>query len=154
MGMEIERKFLVANDAWRAQVTERTLLRQGYLSSEPSRVVRVRIAGEQAFLTIKGLTSGISRAEWEYPIPMLDAQAMLAICERPLIEKYRSLIHANGLCWEIDEFLGENAGLIVAEIELQDAEKDFAKPDWLGKEVSGDKRFSNSNLGKLPFSKW
>ena len=97
MGMEIERKFLVANDAWRAQVTERTLLRQGYLSSEPSRVVRVRIAGEQAFLTIKGLTSGISRAEWEYPIPMLDAQAMLAICERPLIEKYRSLIRADGL---------------------------------------------------------
>lgn len=157
MGLEIERKFLLQGDAWRElaqQSGTTTLLRQGYLSDARERVVRVRIDGEQAFLTIKGQNQGIARAEWEYAIPLADAQAMLVLCLTPLIEKYRSRIMYEGMCWEIDEFLGENAGLVVAEIELQHAEQSFIKPDWIGLEVSHDARYANSNLSKLPFSRW
>ncbi|MBI3230042.1 MAG: CYTH domain-containing protein, partial [Burkholderiales bacterium] len=145
-------------DGWRqlaaSNPANTQLLRQGYLSSDPARVVRVRSVDAKAFLTIKGQNEGIVRAEWEYPIPLADAEAMLAICQRPLIEKYRSRIMFGGFCWEVDEFLGENAGLIVAEIELPSAEQEFAKPDWIGEEVSDDQRYKNSNLGRHPFSQW
>lgn len=157
MALEIERKFLLQSDAWRELVRQsgRTvLLRQGYLSSVRERVVRVRTAGEQAFMTIKGINQGITRAEWEYPIPLADANEMLAICEPGLIEKYRSTVALDGLVWEIDEFLGANAGLIIAEVELTSADQVFNKPAWLGEEVSMDTRYANSCLSAKPFSQW
>ncbi len=154
MALEIERKFLLRDQSWRAQVSSRTLLRQGYLNDDPARIVRVRVVGEAAFLTVKGITTDITRAEWEYPIPLDDANAMLAICQRPLIEKYRHLLEVDGMRWEIDEFLGENEGLIVAELELQNAAQSFTRPAWLGEEVSTDNRYRNSNLGRHPFTAW
>ncbi|MEG2963671.1 MAG: CYTH domain-containing protein, partial [Janthinobacterium sp.] len=136
MGIEIERKFLLAGDAWRS-LGQAVLLRQGYLSSTRERVVRVRIEGEQAMLTIKGANVGASRGEWEYPIPLADAVELLdGLCEQPLIEKYRHRIEHAGMVWEVDEFLGANAGLIVAEIELASEDQPFEKPDWIGAEVS------------------
>ncbi len=154
MGIEIERKFLVTSDAWMQQ-GEPVLLRQGYLSSHPSRVVRVRIEGERAVMTIKGKSVGASRGEWEYPIPMDDAREFLdKLCEQPIIEKYRRRIPYAGFVWEVDEFLGANAGLVVAEIELPSEDQAFDKPDWVGEEVTHDKRYLNSNLIALPFSKW
>jgi len=118
MGIEIERKFLLAGDDWRA-LGEPVLGRQGYLTSDPVRTVRVRIYGEQGFITIKSKSEGASRGEWEYPIPLQDAAELLdGLCERPLVEKYRRRIEHAGFTWEVDEFLGENAGLVVAEIEL------------------------------------
>ena len=116
MAIEIERKFLVQGDAWRSAPA--VYYSQGYLNRDKSRTVRVRIAGEAAFLTIKGITQGASRAEFEYPIPLADAYQLLALCELPLIEKYRREIPYQGLLWEVDEFLGDNAGLVVAELEL------------------------------------
>jgi adenylate cyclase len=161
MAIEIERKFLLLNEEWRAQVSLRTLFRQGYLCTDPTRVVRVRVVGAEAYLTVKGITTDISRAEWQFDIPLEEANEMLAICQQPLIEKYRHLIwiskddeDEDEVCWEIDEFLGENAGLIVAEIELQSVEQSYERPSWLGQEVSGDKRYSNSNLVRAPFSTW
>lgn len=153
MGVEIERKFLLASDAWRAGAVG-TEYRQGYLSRDPARTVRVRVAGEQAFLTIKGRNEGISRAEFEYAIPLADALALLPLCEGPLIEKVRYRIPQGDLCWEIDEFLGQNAGLTVAEIELPTADTPFERPAWLGYEVSGDPRYYNSSLSKTPYSEW
>lgn len=157
MALEIERKFLLQGDAWREllrQSGSTVLLRQGYLSTARERVVRVRTAGEQAFLTIKGKNQGIARAEWEYPIPLEEANEMLAICAPALIEKYRSTLVVDGLTWEIDEFLGANAGLILAEVELLSADQAFRKPAWLAEEVSLDMRYANSNLSKNPFSQW
>ena len=154
MGIEIERKFLLAGDAWRG-LGQAVLLRQGYLSSARERVVRVRIEGEQAMLTIKGANVGASRGEWEYPIPLADAVELLdGLCEQPLIEKYRHRIEHAGMVWEVDEFLGANAGLIVAEIELASEDQPFEKPDWVGAEVSGDARYYNANLIRHPFSQW
>ncbi len=154
MGVEIERKFLVRGDDWR-DLGQAILLRQGYLSSDPERVVRVRTEGEKAMLTIKGKNFGASRGEWEYPIPMADAQYMLDhLCQRPIIEKYRARIPYQGMTWEVDEFLGENAGLLVAEIELTAQDQAFAKPDWIGEEVTQDARYYNANLVRHPFSKW
>lgn len=154
MSVEIERKFLVCNDRWKL-LGEGVLLRQGYLSSTPERVVRVRIEDNKAMLTIKGKAVGATRGEWEYPVPVEDAQAMLNdLCERPLIEKRRYRIPYEGMLWEVDEFLGENAGLVVAEIELESEQQTFAKPDWLGEEVTQDKRYYNSNLLRHPYSKW
>lgn len=154
MGVEIERKFLLAGDAWRALGTP-VLLRQGYLSSKRERVVRVRIEGEQAMLTIKGASVGASRGEWEYPIPMPDAEEFLGqLCEQPIIEKYRRRIDFGGMVWEVDEFLGVNAGLVVAEIELTSEDQPFDKPDWIAAEVTDDARYFNANLIAHPFSQW
>ncbi|MBE3025171.1 CYTH domain-containing protein [Janthinobacterium sp. BJB1] len=154
MGIEIERKFLLASDAWRG-LGQPVLLRQGYLSSARERVVRVRIEGEQAMLTIKGANVGATRGEWEYPIPLADAVELLdGLCEQPLIEKVRHRIEHAGMVWEIDEFLGANAGLVVAEIELASEDQPFEKPEWIGAEVSGDARYYNANLIRHPFSQW
>ncbi|WP_215408699.1 CYTH domain-containing protein [Janthinobacterium sp. JC611] len=154
MGVEIERKFLLAGDAWRG-LGHAVLLRQGYLSSARERVVRVRIEGEQAMLTIKGANVGATRGEWEYPIPLADAAELLdGLCEQPLIEKIRHRIEHAGMVWEVDEFLGANAGLVVAEIELASEDQPFDKPGWIGAEVSGDARYYNANLIRHPFSQW
>ncbi|KAB8057227.1 CYTH domain-containing protein [Janthinobacterium sp. FT14W] len=154
MGIEIERKFLLQGDAWRG-LGQAVLLRQGYLSSARERVVRVRIEGGQAMLTIKGANVGATRGEWEYPIPLADATELLdGLCEQPLIEKYRHRIEHAGMVWEVDEFLGANAGLVVAEIELASEDQPFGKPDWVGAEVSGDARYYNANLIRHPFSQW
>ena len=154
MGVEIERKFLLQGDAWRG-LGQAVLLRQGYLSSARERVVRVRIEGEQAMLTIKGANVGATRGVWEYPIPLDDAVELLdGLCEQPLIEKVRHRIEHAGMVWEVDEFLGANAGLVVAEIELASEDQPFEKPEWIGVEVSGDARYYNANLIRHPFSQW
>jgi adenylate cyclase len=152
VGQEIERKFLVASE-WQPRDAG-TLYRQGYLSSHPERVVRVRIAGDNAMLTIKGITTGVTRLELEYPIPLADAAQLLAICEQPLIEKHRHLEHHAGKRWEIDVFLGANAGLVIAELELASEDEPFERPPWLGAEVSGDPRYYNNNLIATPFTTW
>ena len=152
MAIEIERKFLVQGDAWRSAPA--VYYSQGYLNRDKSRTVRVRIAGEAAFLTIKGITQGASRAEFEYPIPLADAYQLLALCELPLIEKYRREIPYQGLLWEVDEFLGDNAGLVVAKLELPDEGTPFTKPAWVGAEVTGDERYYNANLCQHPYKNW
>lgn len=154
MGIEIERKFLVAGEAWRDEASAQTRFSQGYLSRDPARTVRVRIAGEQAFLTIKGKTTGATRAEFEYAVPLVDAQALLAMSDGPVVEKIRHLCLFEGMTWEVDEFLGANAGLVVAEIELQSEGEAFARPAWLGEEVTGDGRYVNANLAVRPFTSW
>jgi adenylate cyclase len=154
MAKEIERKFLVKGDAWRA-LAKGTTYRQGYLNSAKERTVRVRTAEDKAFLTIKGLTLGATRAEYEYAIPFDEGTAMLdALAEKPLIEKKRYKIPAGDLTWEIDEFLGDNAGLILAEVELKSEDQAFDRPAWLGDEVTGDTRYYNANLIKKPFRRW
>lgn len=153
MGVEIERKFLLASDAWRQGATGVEYC-QGYLSRDPARTVRVRIAGSKGFLTIKGRNEGVARAEFEYAIPLEDARELMALCEGPLIEKCRYNVEFAGFMWEIDEFFGENAGLIVAEIELPAADTEFARPEWLGVEVSSDPRYYNSSLSRTPYSRW
>ena len=153
MPKEIERKFLVNGDSWR-QLGEGSLYRQGYIPSQGA-TVRVRIAGNQGYLTIKGPTVNFSRSEFEYPIPLADAQEMLdTLCDRPLIEKTRYKIEWAGLVWEVDEFAGANQGLILAEVELTDEAQQVEIPDWIGTEVTGDPRYFNSYLVKHPFAKW
>jgi CYTH domain-containing protein len=153
MGKEIERKFLVQGTVWR-ELSEGIPYRQGYLSSVKERTVRVRTIQDRGFLTVKGVTQGISRLEYEYAIPLEDANALLAICEKPLIEKNRYKIPFDGLIWEVDEFFGDNDGLIIAEVELVSADQSFSKPSWVGEEVSADPRYYNSNLIKNPFKNW
>lgn len=154
MGQEIERKFLIKDDSWRG-LTEGIMYRQGYLCRDKERVVRLRTVGDKGFLTIKGLTVGASRTEYEYEIPLADCLMMLAeLAEKPLIEKMRYNIPHGGLIWEIDEFLGENKGLLVAEVELTSEDQNFSKPAWVGAEVTGDARYYNSNLIAQPFSQW
>ena len=154
MGVEIERKFLPANDGWRA-LAEPVLQRQAYLSSQAERVVRVRVEGARAMLTIKGPNVGATRSEWEYPIALADANQMLDhLCQQPVIEKLRRRIAHAGHTWEVDEFLGANAGLVVAEIELSAEDEAFVKPPWVGVEVTGQTRYYNSSLGRYPFSCW
>ena len=153
MGLEIERKFLVTGTAWKALATG-VLTRQGYLSTAVDRTVRVRIAGDRGFLTIKGRTHGLSRAEFEYAIPVEDAAAMLDLCEKPLIEKTRYRVPFGAHTWEVDEFHGANAGLVVAEVELESADEEPALPPWVGREVSRDARYYNANLVKRPFTTW
>jgi adenylate cyclase len=154
MGTEIERKFLLTGDAWRGMAVG-IEYRQGYLGLDKERTVRVRIAGDQAFLTIKGKTNGISRMEYEYPIPVEDASILLAeLCEQPIIEKKRYKISYQGFVWEVDEFFGENEGLFVAEIELEEEGQEFEKPPWVGTEVSSDRRYCNASLIKKPYSMW
>ena len=153
MGQEIERKFLVTGDAWRTG--QGKLIRQGYLHNEINGNVRVRVKGERAYLTIKSSTTGITRLEFEYEIPLEEANELLdKLCQKPLIEKIRHEVQVGGLKWEVDEFLGKNEGLVVAEIELENEEQGFPKPSWVGVEVSEDARYLNSNLVKNPYSKW
>lgn len=154
MGTEIERKFLVTGDGWRDDSTS-TPFRQGYLSTVKERTVRVRAAGDNGWLTIKGITVGASRTEFEYVIPLDDANAMLdELCERPIIEKTRHVVDVDGTTWEIDEFSGVNQGLVVAEVELDNADETFTPPDWLGEEVTDDPRYFNANLIAHPYSEW
>jgi adenylate cyclase len=154
MVLEIERKFLVTGTAWKT-LAAGVLTRQGYLSSAAERTVRVRIAGEKGFLTVKGVNRGVTRTEFEYPIPAVDAAAMLDdLCERPLIEKIRYRIPFGAHVWEVDEFHGVNDGLVVAEVELASADEEPALPPWVGREVSRDARYFNANLVKRPFTTW
>jgi len=154
MPKEIERKFLVKGDSWRGQGSGKHY-RQGYLSTVKERTVRVRTAGEKGFITVKGINVGASRAEYEYGIPLADAKEILErLCERPLIEKTRYRIELGGLTWEVDEFEGENRGLITAEVELTDEHQAVSLPDWIGHEVTTDPRYFNSSLVAHPFSKW
>lgn len=154
MGIEIERKFLVVNDSWRANAIG-TLFRQGYLSVEPKKTVRVRLEGDVGKLTVKGKTKGISRLEYEYEIPKQDAEEMLNnLCTGRLIEKTRYRVKHAGLIWEIDEFYGDNEGLIIAELELDSEDAPFEKPEWVGEEVSSDVRFYNANLARRPYKEW
>lgn len=154
MATEIERKFLVEGEDWRSLGTG-TIYRQGYLTSGAGKTVRVRVAGDRAYLTIKGPSVGMSRAEYEYPIPVADALEMLqTLCDLPPIAKVRYRIPHEGLVWEVDEFEGANQGLIVAEVELQDEQQAVVLPDWIGQEVTGDPRYFNSNLAEHPFQTW
>ena len=151
---EIERKFLVVGEEWRRTASGRRY-RQGYLSTDPSRAVRVRTVGDHGFLTIKGATRGATRDEYEYAIPVAEAQAMLdRLCLRPLIEKVRYAIPFQGRIWEVDEFLGENAGLVMAEVELEREGQEIAIPAWIGEEVTDDPRYYNANLVRNPFCRW
>ena len=156
--LEIERKFRLRDDRWRQAVkairAERMV--QGYLNRDPQRSVRVRLAGDRAWLTIKGMSEGASRREFEYSIPAAEADAMLALCEGPLIDKrrYRLPLESDSRVWEIDEFLGDNAGLVVAELELRHEDEPFPRPDWLGEEVTGDPKYYNSSLSQRPFTRW
>ena len=154
MPSEIERKYLVPKEAWKPS-TSGVLYRQGYLSSTIERVVRIRIAGDRAYLTVKGPATGVTRLEFEYSIPIDDAATMLdRLCERPLIEKTRYREEFEGHHWEVDEFHGNNSGLVIAEIELANASEQFAMPPWAAAEVSDDPRYFNANLVLNPYKNW
>ncbi|NJO94267.1 MAG: CYTH domain-containing protein [Hydrococcus sp. RM1_1_31] len=154
MAIEIERKYLVKGNTWRS-LGVGEVYRQGYIATQEGVAVRVRIVGDRGYLTIKGKTVGIARSEFEYQIPIEDAQIMLeTLCDRPLIEKIRYKILVGDLVWEVDEFLGENAGLILAEVELIDEKEIIELPDWIGQEVSEDNRYYNVNLAKYPYQQW
>jgi len=154
MGKEIERKYLVKGDSWRTGAKGKHY-RQGYLSTVKERTVRVRTAGDKGYITVKGITKGASRSEFEYEIPSADANEMLDnLCERPLIEKTRYRIPQGGITWEVDEFAGENKGLIVAEVELKDENQKVGLPGWIGEEVTKDPRYFNANLVAKPYTKW
>jgi adenylate cyclase len=153
MGTEIERKFLVVGDDWRA-VASGTDYVQGYLSRDVARIVRVRRAGPAAYLTIKGIPEGARRPEFEYPIPLSDAQQLMNLCLPPLVEKTRYVIKYGGKRWEVDEFHGDNRGLILAEIELPSEDEPIDIPPWIGQEVSGDPRYFNSYLSEHPYTQW
>ncbi len=155
MNIEIERKFLVINDDWRFLYTSSSDYCQGYIYTYNNTTVRVRIADNQGYLTVKGLRKGNSRIEFEYQIPVEDAQTMLDnLCDRPLIEKIRHKINYDDLVWEIDDFKGENEGLIIAEVELTSENQIIKLPSWIGVEVTQDNRYYNSNLVKYPYSQW
>lgn len=154
MAIEIERKFLVKGNQWKG-VAHPTIYRQGYIYTHNKTTVRVRIAGNQAYLTIKGKRNGNARSEFEYPIPLEDAEEMLnTLCDRPLIEKTRYQLVVDDLIWEIDEFSGENEGLILAEVELKNEDQLIDLPNWIGEEVTEDERYYNASLVKYPYSKW
>ncbi|MDA7549181.1 MAG: adenylate cyclase [Bacteroidetes bacterium] len=154
MAKEIERKFLVAHQAWRESVNTIHVFKQGYLSYDSERTVRVRATEVTGYLTIKGITEGLTRDEFEYEIPLADALALLQLCERPAIEKKRYIVPNGAHDWEVDVFEGVNEGLVVAEIELGSEDEAFEKPSWLGNEVSGDRKYSNSALSLHPFKNW
>jgi adenylate cyclase len=153
MGKEIERKYLVKGDAWR-KLAPGVRYRQGYLSTVKERTVRVRTVDAKAYLTVKGLTVGATRHEFEYEIPTADAAVLLDMCEQPLVEKVRYRIPFQGLTWEVDEFEGVNRGLIVVECELTSEDQRIERPPWVGEEVTGDPRYFNSNLIAHPFTTW
>ncbi|WP_299978685.1 CYTH domain-containing protein [Desulfobacula sp.] len=154
MAIETERKFLL-HYLPSSLLVNGTLIRQGYMVNKKDMVVRVRLSGDSAFLTVKGATRNASRKEYEYPIPQQDATEMLRLfCKKPLIEKTRYQIEFKGFEWVIDQFSGDNQGLVVAEIELDSIDQPFEKPDWIGKEVTHDPRYFNSNLIETPYSTW
>lgn len=155
MAIEIEHKFLLADDSWRSFVHQSAVFKQGYLSSVANTSIRVRISGDQAWLNIKSAVIGTHRHEYEYAIPLADAEEMIAdLCKKPLIEKTRHYVAHEGHVWEIDEFFGANEGLCVAEIELSAIGEAFVKPAWLGAEVTDDLRYYNNNLAVHPYSQW
>jgi CYTH domain-containing protein len=156
MSLEIERKFLVKNNDFKKVAYQQKIIKQGYLNSDKNRTVRVRIADDNAFITIKGKanSSGTSRFEWEKEIDKNDAEQLLFLCEPSIIDKSRFLVKNEHLIFEVDEFYGDNQGLVVAEIELNFEDEKFEKPTWLGKEVTGDLKYYNSNLSKVPFKSW
>lgn len=156
MAIEIERKFLITSDEFKQKAHQKNYIKQGFLNADKNRVVRVRIMNDLGFLTIKGASnkSGTSRFEWEKEIDLQEAKDLLNLCEKGIIEKYRYLVKIDNHTYEIDEFLGENEGLLVAEIELNNENEHFTKPNWLGEEVTGNIKYYNSNLSKLPFLKW
>ena len=152
MATEIERKFLVRGTGWRTNTGIRII--QGYLNRDSKRTVRVRLAGARSFISIKSTTIGATRAEFEYEIPACDVEHLLKFCGGPLIEKVRYTVTYNGTTWEIDEFHGANAGLIIAEVELESEKQTFKRPPWLGADVTEDPRYFNSNLVACPYSSW
>ncbi|WP_026223781.1 CYTH domain-containing protein [Methylosarcina fibrata] len=155
MALEIEHKFLLANDDWRNHIQRSVRYRQGYLSSLPTSSIRIRVSDNHAWLNIKSATIGTQRHEYEYEIPLPDADELLTmLCKKPLIEKIRHFVEDNNKIWEIDEFEGENKGLIIAEIELSETGETFTKPAWLGAEVTDDLRYYNNNLALHPYSEW
>lgn len=155
MAKEIERKFRVRSDDWRVLVERSTLLRQGYLANTERASIRVRLAAERALLSVKGMEPGLSRDEYEVPLPMTDAREMLdRLCEGMPIEKWRHIVTHQGSEWEIDEFLGENAGLVIAELELDSEDAPFARPAWLGTEVTHEERYYNFRLSQKPYRHW
>jgi len=155
MATEIERKFLVVDDRWRGESRRRQRLVQGYLANTDRGSIRVRLEGDRASLNIKSMTLDVTRSEFDYPIPVDEAEIILhSLCMKPLIEKTRHYLVHEGHTWEVDEFHGDNAGLVVAEIELRDKSEPFAKPSWLGKEVSDDPRYYNVCLVERPFRSW
>ena len=161
MALEIERKFLVTGDGWRAAAREVVAMAQGYINDQAAMdsgaqraSVRVRIEGDQARLNIKSRTLGHTRQEFDYPLPVADARALLALCVGGVIDKRRHYVEHAGHLWEVDEFLGDNAGLVVAEIELESADESFARPDWAGREVTDSARYYNLALASRPYSQW
>ena len=155
MGVEVERKFLVVDDSWRAEVTKATRIVQGYLARTGRVTLRVRVKGEAGFVTIKGETRGISRSEFEYPIPLADARAMLdGLADGPVVDKVRHLVPVGGHTWEVDVIEGANAPLVMAEVELGDPDEPFELPSWAGQDVSDDARYYNANLAQAPYSTW
>jgi adenylate cyclase len=153
MALEIERKFLVKENTWRNG--QGTMYRQGYLNSDENRNVRVRVIEDRGYLTVKGISKGATRVEYEYEIPKAEADDMLDnLCEKPLISKKRFTIEFKGFVWEVDEFFGDNEGLIIAELELESEDQVFIKPEWIGEEVTEDPKYFNSNLIHRPYSKW
>ena len=155
MAIEIEHKFLLVNDDWRKQINHSVKYRQGYLASQGTYSIRIRISNENAWLNIKSAIIGIHRHEYEYEIPLSDANEIInALCKKPIIEKTRHFVMNDGNKWEIDEFEGDNLGLIVAEIELTENGKYFSKPHWVGEEVTHDLRYYNNNLAIHPYLEW
>jgi len=155
MPIEIERKYLLRNDDWRLNANQGAQYKQGYITGSELASVRIRTEGEHAFINIKSATLGVTRQEYEYPVPWGEALEILSsLCAKPLIKKTRYIVRDNGNEWEVDVFGGENEGLIVAEIELQSEEQSFELPGWCGREVSDDPRYYNVNLAKHPYSKW
>lgn len=156
MAQEIERKFLILKDDYKVEASRSFRITQGYLSSNPERSVRVRIKGESGYITVKGATSasGVSRFEWEKEITVQEAETLLKICEPGIIDKIRCEIKCGNHTFEVDEFLGNNLGLVIAEVELTQEDEVFARPDWLGREVTGDARYYNAMLAKHPYSSW
>jgi len=152
MAIEIERKFLVTSSAWRSSAP--VYFCQGYLNHDKHRTVRIRIAGDRGILTVKGLTIGASRSEFEYEIPLDDAQEMLKFCDGPLVEKNRHIVQHAERTWEVDEFLGDNKGLVVAEVELASEDQTLDVPSWVGAEITNDSRYFNSNLSINPYKQW
>lgn len=155
MAQEIEKKFLVAGE-FKESAKKATRITQGYLSSVPERTVRVRVKGDKGYITVKGIgnDSGASRFEWEKEIPVEDVRDLLKICEPGVIDKTRYLVDCDGHTFEVDEFYGDNEGLVVAEVELGDEDEAFTRPSWLGEEVTGDKKYYNSMLVKNPYKNW
>ncbi|MCL6217946.1 CYTH domain-containing protein [Zunongwangia pacifica] len=154
--IEIERKFLVKSALFKEEAYQKNRIKQGFLNTDPLRTVRIRIKDETAFLTVKGKNNeaGLSRFEWEKEIDKTDAEALLKLCEPGMIDKTRFLVNAGNHVFEVDEFYGDNDGLIVAEVELATESEVFQKPDWLGEEVTGDPKYYNSQLSKNPFKSW